>query len=101
MLARPDQDAAQVDERFSVQLHCLYCGAADWRLTQDEGAVVRPGEMLTPAVPPAVKQPDLLAGNRVAKANVIVLVVVAAPARERRVRRTSGHWQPHANGNEE
>jgi hypothetical protein len=61
MFVRHHQDATQVYQGFAIQLQGLYGRPSNSGQTKNLRSIVRPCEMVRPAVPPRIKQHDRFA----------------------------------------
>src|SRR5262245_54315137 len=91
MLTGFHQHTAKIDERLPIQLQRFNSGAPGASHTQNFSPVVRPGEMIGPALATRMKQGHDLASDRIAGFGAIVFVIVTSLTRKRQV-----PWRPRS-----
>ena len=85
MFARTDQDATKVYQGQPIQLQGFNSRTSDVGQSKYLGCIVRPRKVVRPAVPPGMKQQNGFPRNGISSLRSIVLVIVAALARQRQI----------------
>ena len=76
---------AQIDHSLPIKEESRHCRTSGWREPDDQREVVAPGEMGIPAITAWMVQWHDLATHRIGRLNLVILVVIAALTRKRKV----------------